>query len=221
MRELEYKTCEVPVLAVKAASVGGEGRYIAGVASTFDGPVDAHGDIISPGAYTDSLKARPSVPVLWSHDASRPLGRTTFLTEDDAVGLVFKARLSETRDADDMLELVRDGVVGMSIGYNLVRSRRGRWHGEEVRFLDAIDLFEVSPTAFASNTAASVSTVSKSVVVQAVKRVEAVERERERLLEEMRRSEEQVPEWYAAVQREREEQRLALLEEIRRVSEES
>jgi len=216
MRELSYKTCAVPVLAVKAAAVAGDGRYIVGVASTFDGPVDAHGDIIAPGAYTDSLRVRPSVPVLWSHDASRPLGRTTLLVQDDAVGLVFKARLSETRDADDMLQLVGDGVVGMSIGYNAARSHRGRWRGEEVRFLDAIDLYEVSPTAFASNVATSVSTVSKSVVLEAVERAEAVERERKALLEDIRRFGEELPEWAVEAERERERRRSELLSEMRR-----
>ena len=71
-----------------------DGFVFGGYASTF-GNLDGVGDVVRRGAYTQSLRERPVVPVLWQHDAHEPIGKTTLLVEDE-YGLLFKGRLDDT-----------------------------------------------------------------------------------------------------------------------------
>ena len=55
--------------------------------------------------------------------AELPIGKTVALT-DDVAGLVGEWKLSETRDADEVLALARDGVpLGISVGFSPIEDR--------------------------------------------------------------------------------------------------
>jgi HK97 family phage prohead protease len=175
MTTLEYKTATVALVSVKADQPGmlaPNTREIAGYASVFGGPPDSANDIIERGAYDLTLKRRPSVPLLYQHDANKPIGKTTLLAEDDH-GLLFKAVLSHVPDADTVLELVADGVITtMSIGYFARKTHKGMWEGKPARWLDEIDLFEISPVTFAARSDTSVS-LSKAAILEALALAEA------------------------------------------------
>jgi HK97 family phage prohead protease len=77
-----------------------------------------------------------AVPLLWQHEAGRPIGRIEYLREDKR-GLRVIGRLVDKRAA----ALLKDGAVGgLSFGYR-VRDAKG----EQPRELTDLELVEVSP----------------------------------------------------------------------------
>ena len=96
----------------------------AGYAAVFDRP-DRGGDVVRGGAFARSLKREPSVPLLWQHEAGRPIGRIEYLKEDRR-GLRVIGRLSSGAAGREAAALVKEGAVsGLSFGYR-VRAARGR-----------------------------------------------------------------------------------------------
>ena len=111
----------------------------AGYAAVFD-RADRGGDVVRAGAFARSLKRGVgAVPLLWQHDAGRPVGRIEYLKEDKR-GLRVIARLSESAAGREAAALLKDGAVsGLSFGYR-VRAASG----EAPRELRDLDLVEVS-----------------------------------------------------------------------------
>ena len=110
----------------------------AGYAAVFDRP-DRGGDVVRAGAFARSLARGGSVPLLWQHDAARPIGRIDYLKEDKR-GLRVIARLSDGRAGREAAALLKEGAVrGLSFGYR-VRAA----HGDAPRELTELDLVEVS-----------------------------------------------------------------------------
>jgi HK97 family phage prohead protease len=117
-----------------------EGRTLTGMALYWDRASkvtddgrDYYLEAFSTRSTDKQLNERGSKPFAlgflhpWSTGAAdkRPLGAVTF--NRSAEGLVFEAKLSKTRAADEMLELVNDGVVtDVSIGFQSYKtSKRG------------------------------------------------------------------------------------------------
>jgi HK97 family phage prohead protease len=136
---------------------------------TFDGygsvwgVVDSYGEIVAPGAFTDSLKeleakGRP-VPVLWQHRAGEPIGAWSNLREDEK-GLAGKAELliadvAQAREAHALVK--RKIVTGLSIGYWVRESSYDEKTG--IRTLTKLDLVEISLVTFPANDDARVEAV--------------------------------------------------------------
>ncbi len=134
--------------------VRGDGRTVVGIAVPFDAPTsirDASGtytERFRRGAFARTIADRGSrVKFLAQHDRrSLPLGRAHMLRED-AAGLYAEFRVSQTRDGDDALELIRDGALdAFSIGFRPIRDR---WTADrsEVERLE-VRLDEVSAVSF-------------------------------------------------------------------------
>ena len=110
----------------------------AGYAAVFGRP-DRGGDVVRAGAFARTLKGRGSVPLLWQHDAARPIGRIEYLREDRR-GLRVIARLSDGRAGREAAALLKEGAVrGLSFGYRVREA-----HGDAPRELADLDLVEVS-----------------------------------------------------------------------------
>ena len=105
----------------------------AGYAAIF-GRVDRGGDVIRAGAFARSL-SKGTVPLLWQHDAARPIGRIEYLKEDRR-GLRVIGRLVDRRAA---ALLKARAVSGLSFGYRVREAK-----GEGPRELIDLDLVEVS-----------------------------------------------------------------------------
>lgn len=138
---------EVKFTALDLKSVEVDGSF-AGYASLFHRE-DLAGDVVMPGAFTDSLKQRGTVGIklLFQHDANQPLGVWTSLREDGR-GLYAEGRLmAEVAKAREVHALMRAGALdGLSIGFRTVKGRRDRASG--VRRLEKIDLWEISIVTF-------------------------------------------------------------------------
>lgn len=179
------------VLDIKATGAKGE---FEGYASTFGGEPDSYGDIIAPGAYSDSLsrhKAKGTMPrMFWQHNTSEPIGKWTEAVEDGK-GLKVSGRLNMgVRRAAEAYELLKAGDIdGLSIGYRIEayevdEDEPGIWT------LTRLDLKEVSVVSMGANENATVESVkaAKAGIVRTdelIARVAAGERLTEREFEDL------------------------------------
>jgi len=136
-----------------------EDGTIRGYASIF-GNVDKGGDIVAPGAFKKSIKARKGkvLPMLWNHDPGHPIGKWTVIEEDER-GLKIEGRITPgVSKGAEVLAMVRDEVIdGMSIGYATIKADYDEVTG--VRTLKEVELWEVSLVTFPMNTEATVQGV--------------------------------------------------------------
>lgn len=149
MRPADIGTAALEIKRVDPAS-----GAIEGYGAVF-GNIDHQGDVIESGAFSDTLKARPEVPMLWQHKFDEPIG--TFRAEQDRHGLHVRGALTlEAARAKEARALARDGAVrGLSIGFIATDwTMKG-----STRHIKAVDLLEVSLVTFPANPAATITNV--------------------------------------------------------------
>ena len=121
--------------------------HFTGYASLFGVP-DLGRDVVAPGAFAASLRARGAsgVRMLWQHDPAEPVGRWLSLTED-ARGLRVTGQLNlAVQRARELDALLREGALdGLSIGFRTVRAQPQRGG---LRRLHSLDLWEISLVTF-------------------------------------------------------------------------
>lgn len=140
-------------LEVKAEKEGGI-LHIKAYALAF-GNIDSWGDIIMPGACDEFLAgpAAERMALCWQHERQTVIGKITDKGVDD-YGMWIEADVLPTTAGKDAAILLKTGAVKeFSIGY-----RADRYHYEkregydyEIRILDAITVYEVSPVTTAAN----------------------------------------------------------------------
>lgn len=147
-------------LRVKAVADDG---LFEGYGSVFGGEPDSYGEVVAPGAFTESLadlKAKSrTVPVLWQHRSAEPIGVYDALAEDDH-GLKVDGRLliADVAKAREAHALMKAGAVtGLSIGYWVRQASYDEKTG--VRTLIKLDLVEVSLVTFPAKDDARVEAV--------------------------------------------------------------
>ena len=109
------------------------------------GLVDMKDDIVSKGAFSNSLKMK-TPKMLWQHDSFSPIGTWTEVTEDEK-GLFVQGKLSlDTRLGNECYNLLKDGAIdGLSIGFTTVKDSSDE---ENRRIIEEIDLWEISVVTF-------------------------------------------------------------------------
>ena len=156
-----------PGLRFKLAADTKTGEF-SGHASTFNGAPDSYGDIIAPGAFSETLAAHKAagstVPMLWAHDQSKPIGRWLEMRED-ATGLFVrgKCNLDTIAGREAHAHIVAGDVSGLSIGFRLkeysVDPDTGIWT------LEAVELSEVSVVTIPANSNALITSKADLVDV--------------------------------------------------------
>lgn len=127
------------------------------------GNIDNGRDMVMPGAFADSLKARggKGVPMLRGHEPNQLIGIWTDAKEDRR-GLVVKGALNlETQGGREALALMRQGALdGLSIGFRTMKeSYDTEKGGRGYRKIEKADLWEVSLVTFPMNPKATVTAV--------------------------------------------------------------
>ncbi|MEL6371500.1 MAG: HK97 family phage prohead protease [Pseudomonadota bacterium] len=117
---------------------------IEGWAAIYNDP-DLNGDIIAPGAFDAHLRRGQSLPMLYQHAASTPIGRWTEFRQHEK-GLYVRGEIVLSAHAGlEAYTLIKARILdGLSIGYKTVRATSiegGR------RILGA-DLWEISVVTF-------------------------------------------------------------------------
>ncbi len=140
-------------LEVKSEGEGGI-LHIKAYALAF-GNIDSWGDIIMPGALDDFLKSENAdrMALCWQHDRRTVIGIITSKGVDD-YGMWIEADILPTTAGNDAAILLKSGAVKeFSIGYRADKYRHEKREGYEyeIRILEAITVYEVSPVTIAAN----------------------------------------------------------------------
>lgn len=122
------------------------------------GNVDSWGDIILPGALDDFLKSDDAdrMALCYQHDRRVVIGKITAKGVDD-YGMWIEADILPTTAGTDAAILLKSGAIKeFSIGYRTDRYRYEKREGYdyEIRILEAITVYEVSPVTIAANPSA-------------------------------------------------------------------
>lgn len=148
-------------LEIKA--IEGDGT-IEGYASTFGGDPDSYGDVVVRGAFSETIaahKAAGTMPLmLWGHQSfDPPIGNWTDMAEDRKGLRVFgQVDLEDPVGGRVHRAMMRKAVRTLSIGYETVESREDSKR-KNVRYLEKVNLWEVSPVNFAANPNAVITAV--------------------------------------------------------------
>lgn len=148
-------------LELDVKAVSDEGTF-EGYASVFN-KADLGRDVVRPGAFGKSLQSRPAarVKMLRQHFSDDPIGIWTALAEDSH-GLHVKGRLiRQTAKGAETYALMKEGALdGLSIGFRTIRDSFDRPKG--LRYLEEVDLREISIVTFPMLPDATVSAVKAS-----------------------------------------------------------
>ena len=129
---------------------------ISGYFSTYDRIPDSYGDIIAPGAFTDTIKAREEsghpFPLCWNHDLNQIIGKVESI-EDTEKGPLMTASFFDTPLAQEKREIVKSGVVyQFSFAYDALDWKETTLEdGRKANELLKIDLYEVSIVPIPAN----------------------------------------------------------------------
>jgi Escherichia/Staphylococcus phage prohead protease len=121
-------------------------------------------EVVKPQAVASSLAS--DVVALFNHDSNQVLGRTpqTLQLETDTRGLHFTLDPAPTQAGRDAFELVKRGdITGASFGF---RTKQDAWRKDAdvmIRELLAIELAEISLTAFPAYQQTDVSIAQRSL----------------------------------------------------------
>ena len=131
----------------------GNKRTLVGYAAVFNSDADIGGhwiERIAPGAFSSTIGG--DIVALVDHDAGRVIGRTksgTLRLAEDAKGLRVEIDVPNTTDGNDLWELVERGdISGMSFGFVVTKQSWDETIDPPVRTIHAVDLREVTATAF-------------------------------------------------------------------------
>lgn len=129
---------------------------ISGYFSTYDREPDAYGDIIAPGAFADTIKAREEsghpFPLCWNHDLDQIIGVVDSI-EDTEKGPHMVASFFDTELAQEKREIVKSGCVfQFSFAYDVLDAAPVTIEdGTKANELRKLDLFEVSIVPIPAN----------------------------------------------------------------------
>jgi HK97 family phage prohead protease len=129
---------------------------ISGYFSTYDRIPDSYGDVIAPGAFTDTIKAREEsghpFPLCWNHDLDQIIGKVDSI-EDTEKGPLMTASFFDTPLAQEKREIVKSGVVyQFSFAYDIQDAKQVTLKdGRKANELRKLDLFEVSIVPIPAN----------------------------------------------------------------------
>ena len=137
---------------------------ISGYFSTYDRIPDSYGDVVAPGAFTDTIKAREEsghkFPLCWNHDLNQIIGQVDTI-EDTEKGPLMTASFFNTPLAQEKREIVKSGVVyQFSFAYDILDAGPVELEdGVKANELRKLDLFEISIVPIPANQRAEVTDV--------------------------------------------------------------
>lgn len=139
---------------------------ISGYFSTYDEEPDSYGDIVAPGAFTETIKAREATghpfPLCFNHNIDAVIG-TVDSIEDTEKGPLITASFFNTEKAQEVREMVKSGAVyQFSFAYD-VKGWEEPTEEQKAKgitnVLTKLDLYEVSVVVVPANQNAVVTDI--------------------------------------------------------------
>ena len=139
---------------------------ISGFFSTYDEEPDSYGDIVAPGAFTETIKAREATghpfPLCFNHNMDAVIG-TVDSIEDTEKGPLITASFLNTEKAQEVREMVKSGgVYQFSFAYD-VKGWAEPTEEQKAKgianVLTKVDLYEVSVVVVPANQNAVVTDI--------------------------------------------------------------
>ena len=137
---------------------------ISGYFSTYDRIPDSYGDVIAPGAFTETIEKRKATghpfPLCWNHDLDQIIGMVDTI-EDTEKGPLMTATFFDTPLAQEKRAIVQSGVVyQFSFAYDVLEAGLTTLEdGTKANELRKLDLFEVSIVPIPANRNAVVTDI--------------------------------------------------------------
>jgi phage prohead protease, HK97 family len=143
-----------------------EAGKVAGFFSTYDKTPDSYGDIIEPGAFTETLEKRKATghpfPLCLNHDFSDVIGACDSIEEKEK-GPFVEASLFDTGRAQEVRTWLKSGAIyQFSFAYDVLQRRDPTEEEKKagvMNVLQKIELFEVSIVTVPANQNAVVTEV--------------------------------------------------------------
>ena len=169
-KQIERRVLHPGACELRVETKEGEPPKIKGYAAVFDKRSEDLGgwfETIAPGAFGESLKNGADVRALVEHDSRGLLGRNTAGTlklKEDKTGLSVEIDAPDTTAGRDVVESIKRGdLSGMSFGFSTIDDHWETQDGEELRTLEAVELFDVSVVAYPAYPDTSVAVRSLEV----------------------------------------------------------
>ena len=139
---------------------------IAGYFSTYEKSPDSYGDIIEPGAFTNTLAKRKETghpfPLCFNHDFDKIIG-VVDLVEEREKGAYIEAHFLDTDLAQDVRKFVQSGAVyQFSFAYDVLKNREPSKEEKAngvMNVLQEVEVFEISVVTVPANQNAVVTEV--------------------------------------------------------------
>lgn len=164
-------------IEARAIAETNDAPHLRGYAAIFNAETVIAGlfrELVRPGAFAAAI-LRDDVRALWNHDPNYVLGRTkagTLSLHEDEIGLRYDVTPPQTQWAQDLIESVARGDVSQSSFAFLVT--KDQWEpsatpeGLPLRYIEEVQLFDVSPVTYPAYDATSVAARSTALVLQQV-----------------------------------------------------
>lgn len=144
----------------------GDNGTIEGYFSTYEKTPDSYGDIITPGAFTETLKKREETghpfPLCFNHDFDKIIGVVDSIEEKEH-GPYMKGHFLDTELAQDVRKFIKSGAVyQFSFAYDVLENRKpteDEKANNVLNVLTKLDLFEVSVVTVPANQNAIITEV--------------------------------------------------------------
>lgn len=135
-----------------------ENGSIEGYFSTYEKTPDSYGDIIEPGAFTETIKAREETghpfPLCFNHDFSAVIGAVDSV-KDTEKGPFIEAHFLDTQLAQDVRKMLQSGAIyQFSFAYDVLGARRPTEEEEKAgvtNVLTKLEVFEISVVTVPAN----------------------------------------------------------------------
>ena len=135
-----------------------ENGVIEGYFSTYDKTPDSYGDIIEPGAFTETFKRRKEsghpFPLCFNHDFSAIIGAVDSV-EDTEKGPFISAHFLDTQLAQDVRKMLLSGAIyQFSFAYDVLERRMPTKEEKDAgveNVLTELEVFEISVVTVPAN----------------------------------------------------------------------
>lgn len=135
-----------------------ENGVIEGYFSTYDKTPDSYGDIIEPGAFTETFKRRKEsghpFPLCFNHDFSAIIGAVDSV-EDTEKGPFISAHFLDTQLAQDVRKMLLSGAIyQFSFAYDVLERRMPSKEEKDAgveNVLTELEVFEISVVTVPAN----------------------------------------------------------------------